>query len=58
MKEYMIMDRLAYIAKNIESGAEALLIQGAAYNYAEDYRENTYIKMEKFYQRGGYIQQR
>lgn len=27
------------IAKNIESGAEALLIQGAEYNYAEDYRE-------------------
>ena len=27
------------IARNIEAGAEALLIQGAAYNYAEDYRE-------------------
>jgi hypothetical protein len=28
------------IANNIERGAEALLIQGAEYNYAEDYRES------------------
>lgn len=28
------------MANNIERGAEALLIQGAEYNYAEDYRES------------------
>ncbi len=28
------------IADNIRRGAESLLIQGAEYNYAEDYRES------------------